>query len=108
MVLGRPFIKEIGLVYSKDEGTVTFENEEEKIIFNMPYKMEMFKYIGKDILKTNNIPSFIMTDDNGNQKNTHYSNSLSLGLAYRRDESVTRAIRSLIQIKSKKDEGGVT
>ncbi|GJX06746.1 hypothetical protein Tco_0194678 [Tanacetum coccineum] len=105
IVLGRPFVKETGLVYDKDERTVTFEKEGEKIIFKMPHKMEMFKHIDKNILKTNNIPSFIMTGDDGNQKNTHYSDSLNLGPAYRRDESVTRAIRSLIKIKSRKDEG---
>nr|GEW70792.1 MAK10-like protein [Tanacetum cinerariifolium] len=68
MVLGRPFIKETGLVYDKDEGTVTFKKEGEKIIFKMPHKMEMFKHIDKDILKTDNILSFIMTGDDGNQK----------------------------------------
>ncbi|GJS49506.1 hypothetical protein Tco_0599627 [Tanacetum coccineum] len=108
MVLGRPFVKEIGFVYDKDEGTVTFEKEGEKIIFKMPHKMERFKHIDKDILKTDNIPSFIMTGDDGNQKNTHYSESPNLGLAYQRDKSVTMAIQSLIMIKSKKDEGGVT
>ncbi|GJW34104.1 hypothetical protein Tco_0054136 [Tanacetum coccineum] len=108
MVLGRPFVKEIGFVYDKDEGIVTFEKEEENIIFKMPHKMEMFKHIDKDILKTDNIPSFIMTGNDGDQKNTHYSESPNLGLAYQRDKSVTMAIQSLIMIKSKKDEGGVT
>ncbi|GJX39920.1 protein kinase-like domain, concanavalin A-like lectin/glucanase domain protein [Tanacetum coccineum] len=61
MVLGKPFVKETGLVYDKDEGTVKFEKEGEKIIFEMPHKMEMFKHIIKDILKKDNIPSFIAT-----------------------------------------------
>ncbi|GJW73842.1 ribonuclease H-like domain-containing protein [Tanacetum coccineum] len=65
MILGRPFVNETRLVYDKDEGTVTFEKEEEKIVFKMPHKMEMFKHIDKDILKTENIPSFIMTGDDG-------------------------------------------
>ncbi|GJR80799.1 hypothetical protein Tco_0151584 [Tanacetum coccineum] len=85
MVLGRPFVKEIGFVYDKDEGTVTFEKEEDNIIFKMPHKMEMFKHIDKDILKTDNIPSFIMTGNDGDQKNTHYSDSPNLGPAYQRD-----------------------
>ncbi|GKE14892.1 hypothetical protein Tco_1422469, partial [Tanacetum coccineum] len=63
IVLGRPFVKETRLVYDKDEGTVMFEKEGEKIIFKMPYKMEMFKHIDKNILKSYNIPSFIMTSD---------------------------------------------
>nr|GEU41912.1 protein kinase-like domain, concanavalin A-like lectin/glucanase domain protein [Tanacetum cinerariifolium] len=30
MVLGKPFVKETRLVYDKDEGTITFEKEEER------------------------------------------------------------------------------
>ncbi|GJZ40691.1 hypothetical protein Tco_0587577 [Tanacetum coccineum] len=90
MVLRKPFVKETGLVYDKDKGTVMFEKEGEKIIFNMPHKMEMFKHIDKDILKMDNIPSFIITDDDGEQEKTSYSDSLNLGPAYRRDESVTK------------------
>ncbi|GKC80941.1 hypothetical protein Tco_1136658 [Tanacetum coccineum] len=41
MVLGKPFVKEAGLVYDKDEGTIKFEKEREKIIFEMPHKMEI-------------------------------------------------------------------
>ncbi|GKD48372.1 hypothetical protein Tco_1277348, partial [Tanacetum coccineum] len=73
MVLRKPFVKETGLVYDKDKGTVMFEKEGEKIIFNMPHKMEMFKHIDKDILKMDNIPSFIITDDDGEQEKTSYS-----------------------------------
>ncbi|GJS14968.1 protein kinase-like domain, concanavalin A-like lectin/glucanase domain protein [Tanacetum coccineum] len=51
MVLGKPFVKETRLVYDKDEGTIMFEKEEENITFKMPYKMERFKHIDKDILK---------------------------------------------------------
>ncbi|GKB16611.1 hypothetical protein Tco_0850534 [Tanacetum coccineum] len=72
MVLGRPFVKETRLVYDKDEGTVMLKKVGEKIIIKMPHKMEMFEHIDKDILKTDNIPSFIMTGDDGNQKNTYY------------------------------------
>ncbi|GJZ79527.1 protein kinase-like domain, concanavalin A-like lectin/glucanase domain protein [Tanacetum coccineum] len=38
MVLGKPFVKETRLTYDKDEGTVTFEKEGEKITFKMPQK----------------------------------------------------------------------
>ncbi|GJR56725.1 hypothetical protein Tco_0573251 [Tanacetum coccineum] len=78
-VKGKPFEKETGLTYDKDKGTVTFEKEGEKITFKMPHKMER-------------IPSFIVTADDGDQEKTHFSNSLNLGPAYKRDESVTRAI----------------
>ncbi|GJX53113.1 protein kinase-like domain, concanavalin A-like lectin/glucanase domain protein [Tanacetum coccineum] len=36
MVLGKPFVKDTGLVYDKDEGMVKFEKEDKKIIFKMP------------------------------------------------------------------------
>nr|GFA94347.1 retrotransposon Orf1 [Tanacetum cinerariifolium] len=65
MVFGKPFMKETGLVYNKDEGTVTFKKSEEKITFKMPHKMERFKHIDKDILKTDNIPPFVITGNDG-------------------------------------------
>nr|GEU96058.1 MAK10-like protein [Tanacetum cinerariifolium] len=86
MVLRKPFVKETGLVYDKDEGTLKFKNEGEKIIFEMPHKIKMFKHIKKDILKTKNIASFIITGDDGNQKKTRYSHNLKLGPTYRRDK----------------------
>ncbi|GJX86069.1 hypothetical protein Tco_0336843 [Tanacetum coccineum] len=74
MVLGKPFVKETGLVYNKEERTVMFEKE------------------GND-------------DDH---EKTHYSDNLNLGPAYRRYESVTKAIQCLIKMKSRTDRGGVT
>ncbi|GKE50276.1 protein kinase-like domain, concanavalin A-like lectin/glucanase domain protein [Tanacetum coccineum] len=106
MILGKPFVKETGLVYDKDEGTVTFKRGKEKITFKIPYKMRRFKHIDKDILKMDNIPPFVITGDDGDQEKTHYSNSLNLGPAYRRDESVTKAIQCLINMKSRENEGG--
>nr|GFA51612.1 hypothetical protein [Tanacetum cinerariifolium] len=70
--------------------------------------MERFKHIDKDILKTDNIPPFIITGDDADQEKTNYSNSLDLGPAYRYDESVTTAIQCLIKMKSRASEGGVT
>ncbi|GKA51590.1 hypothetical protein Tco_0744786 [Tanacetum coccineum] len=35
MVFGRPFIDETGLVYNEEEGTVMFEQDDEKITFKM-------------------------------------------------------------------------
>ncbi|GKB03196.1 hypothetical protein Tco_0831285 [Tanacetum coccineum] len=46
--------------------------------------------------------------DDSDQEKTHYSDSLNLRPAYKRDESVTKAINCLIKIKSRKGEGGVT
>ncbi|GKA01137.1 hypothetical protein Tco_0673802 [Tanacetum coccineum] len=108
MVFGKPFVKETGLIYNKYEGTVTFKREEEKITFKMPHKMKRFKHIDKDILKIENIPPFIITGDDGDQGKTHYLNNLDLGPAYRRNESVTKAIHCLIKMKNRTDEGGVT
>nr|GEX06964.1 zinc finger, CCHC-type [Tanacetum cinerariifolium] len=71
MILGKPFVKETRIVYDKDERTITFEKDKEKTTFKMPYKKERFKHIDKDILKTNNIPPFIITGDDGDQEKTH-------------------------------------
>nr|GEW06331.1 retrotransposon Orf1 [Tanacetum cinerariifolium] len=60
MVFGKPFVMKTRLVYNKDEGTVTFEKDKEKITFKMPHKMERFKHTDKDILKTDNIPPFVI------------------------------------------------
>ncbi|GKB29872.1 hypothetical protein Tco_0869273 [Tanacetum coccineum] len=45
-----------GLVYDKEEGTITFEKDKEKILFKMPYKMEMFKHIDFTDIKTDRMP----------------------------------------------------
>ncbi|GKC52156.1 hypothetical protein Tco_1074901 [Tanacetum coccineum] len=42
MVFGRPFIDETGLVYNEEEGTVTFKQDDEKIMFKMPHTMKTF------------------------------------------------------------------
>nr|GEU70210.1 MAK10-like protein [Tanacetum cinerariifolium] len=71
MVLGNPFMKEFGLVYDKNEGMVAFRKDEEMITFKMPHKMERFKHIDKEILKTDNIPPFIITDNDSEKKPLH-------------------------------------
>ncbi|GJZ26710.1 protein kinase-like domain, concanavalin A-like lectin/glucanase domain protein, partial [Tanacetum coccineum] len=45
VIFGKPFLEATGLVYDREEGTITFEKDKEKIMFKMPYKMEMFKHI---------------------------------------------------------------
>ncbi|GJS98353.1 protein kinase-like domain, concanavalin A-like lectin/glucanase domain protein [Tanacetum coccineum] len=50
VVFGKPFARNTGLVYDQEEGTVTFEKDDEKITFKMPHKMETFNQIDfKDI-----------------------------------------------------------
>ncbi|GJW86396.1 protein kinase-like domain, concanavalin A-like lectin/glucanase domain protein [Tanacetum coccineum] len=41
MVFGRPFIEEIGLVYNKEEGSVMFKQDDEKITFKMPHTIKV-------------------------------------------------------------------
>nr|GEU60013.1 hypothetical protein [Tanacetum cinerariifolium] len=104
IVLGKRFVKEYGLVYDKDEGTITFEIDRENITFKMPLKMERFRHIDRDILKTNNKPPFVITGDDDDQDKTYYSNSVNLRPTYRRDESVTKSIQCLIKMKSRTSE----
>ncbi|GJT67642.1 protein kinase-like domain, concanavalin A-like lectin/glucanase domain protein [Tanacetum coccineum] len=108
MVLGKPFVKESGLVYDKDEGTLTFEKDKERITFKMPRKMERFKHIDKEILKTDNIPPFIITCDDSDQERTHYLDILSLRPAYKRYGNITKAIQCLIKMKSRTSIDEVT
>ncbi|GKA59776.1 MAK10-like protein [Tanacetum coccineum] len=42
IVFEKPFVEATGLVYDREEGTITFEKDKEKIVFKMPHKMEMF------------------------------------------------------------------
>ncbi|GJZ68001.1 protein kinase-like domain, concanavalin A-like lectin/glucanase domain protein [Tanacetum coccineum] len=42
VVFGKPFARKTGLVYDQEEGTVTFEKDDEKITFKMSHKMEAF------------------------------------------------------------------
>nr|GEU33253.1 hypothetical protein [Tanacetum cinerariifolium] len=61
-----------------EEGTVTFEKDDEKIIFKMPHNMEAFNHIDFKDINTYSIPSFVLgsNDDHGK---TYYSDSLDLG-----------------------------
>nr|GEU52236.1 protein kinase-like domain, concanavalin A-like lectin/glucanase domain protein [Tanacetum cinerariifolium] len=103
VIFRKPLVEATGLVYDKKEGTITFEKDKEKIMFNMPYKMEMFKHIDFTDIKTDRIPSFIIESDDQGNKKTHYSDSLALGPEYKYDENVCRAIRSLIAMKAKRN-----
>ncbi|GJU34009.1 hypothetical protein Tco_1182363 [Tanacetum coccineum] len=56
MVFGRPFIDKIGLVYNKEEGTVSFKQDNEKIKFKMPHTMKIFKQTRFMGASTDSIP----------------------------------------------------
>ncbi|GJZ23984.1 hypothetical protein Tco_0561443 [Tanacetum coccineum] len=45
VVFGKPFMEATRLVYNKEEGTVVFERDKERIIYKMPHKMDMFKHV---------------------------------------------------------------
>ncbi|GJW10428.1 hypothetical protein Tco_1576255 [Tanacetum coccineum] len=106
VVFRKPFMEATRLVYDKDEGTVMFERDKEKIIFKMPYKIDMFKHIDFTDRGTNSIPHFIIERDDDNCKKIHYSKSLDLGPEYKYDKSVCREIRSLMAAKAKRKNKG--
>ncbi|GKD67833.1 hypothetical protein Tco_1321923, partial [Tanacetum coccineum] len=108
VVFEKPFVEATGLVYDREEGTITFEKDKEKIVFKMPHKMEMFKHIDFTDIKTDRIPPFAIESDDDSSRKTHYSDSLDLGPEYKHDENVCRAIRSLIAMKAKRNKGEVT
>ncbi|GJW00905.1 protein kinase-like domain, concanavalin A-like lectin/glucanase domain protein [Tanacetum coccineum] len=82
VVFGKPFARETSLVYDQEEGTVTFEKDNEKITFKMPYKMEAFNQIDFKDVNTDSIPPFVLENNDAHRK-TYYSDSLTLGPEYR-------------------------
>ncbi|GJU74036.1 hypothetical protein Tco_1265441 [Tanacetum coccineum] len=70
VVFRKPFVEKTRLIYDKKEGTVAFTEDNERLIFKMPHKMEMFKNVNFMGVSTDRIPpSVIGGDDNGNEKN---------------------------------------
>ncbi|GJV75195.1 hypothetical protein Tco_1506779 [Tanacetum coccineum] len=100
VLFGKPFVEATGLVYNKEEGTVVFERDKEKIIFKIPYKMYMFKHIDFTDISTGLIPPFVIKSGGDNCEKTYYSDSLDLGPEYKYDEYVCRGIRSLMATKA--------
>nr|GEW20964.1 hypothetical protein [Tanacetum cinerariifolium] len=45
VVFGKPFVEKTRLIYDNNEGMVAFDDNNEKLIFKMPYKIEMFKNV---------------------------------------------------------------
>ncbi|GJZ56874.1 hypothetical protein Tco_0612368 [Tanacetum coccineum] len=78
VVFGKPFARNTSLIYDQEEGTVTFKNNDEKITFKMPHKMETFNQINFNDINTDSIPPFVLgsNDDRGK---TYYSDSMTLG-----------------------------
>nr|GEW41320.1 reverse transcriptase domain-containing protein [Tanacetum cinerariifolium] len=109
VVFGKPFVETTGLIYDKKEEMVVFEDSNEKIIFKMPHKMEMFKNFDFTRVSTDRKPPFIIRGNEDDNEKTYYSDILNLGPKYKYDESVCKAILSLIRMKNmRKSKGKVT
>ncbi|GJX33436.1 protein kinase-like domain, concanavalin A-like lectin/glucanase domain protein [Tanacetum coccineum] len=91
VVFGKPFVRKTGLVYDQEEGTVTFEKDNEKITFKMPYKIEAFNHIDFKDVNADSIPPFVF-ENNDDRGKTYYSDSLTLGSKYKEDESISKEI----------------
>ncbi|GJS49453.1 hypothetical protein Tco_0599574 [Tanacetum coccineum] len=68
VVFGKPFVEATRLVYDREEGTIAFEKDKEKIMFIMPHKMEMFKHIDFTDVETDHIPPFVIESDYDDSK----------------------------------------
>ncbi|GKB58462.1 MAK10-like protein [Tanacetum coccineum] len=104
VIFGKPFVEATDLVFDREEGTIMFEKDKEKIMFRMPHKMEMFKHIDFTDMNTDRIPPFVIEGDDDSSRKTHYSDSLDLGPNYKHDENVCRAIQSLMAMKAKRNK----
>ncbi|GJU86957.1 hypothetical protein Tco_0719876 [Tanacetum coccineum] len=89
MVFGRPFTDETDLVYNKEEGTIMFEQDEEKITFKTPYTMETFKQAKLMGLSTDSIPPSAYEENFGHGR-THYYQSLLIRDEYKQDRGDRR------------------
>ncbi|GKB19277.1 hypothetical protein Tco_0853200 [Tanacetum coccineum] len=85
VVLAKPFARNIGPSCRLEEGTVTFENDDEKITFMMPHKMGASNHIDFKDINADSIPPSILKSNDDHGK-TYYSDSLTLGPEYREDE----------------------
>ncbi|GJY96404.1 hypothetical protein Tco_0513314 [Tanacetum coccineum] len=109
VVFGKPFARNTGLVYDQEEGTVTFEKDNEKITFKMPHKMEASNHIDFKSVNTDSIAPFVLGSNDYRGK-TYYLDSLILGPEYKEDESISKEIRHLIKLEreAKRHNGEVT
>ncbi|GJZ31230.1 MAK10-like protein [Tanacetum coccineum] len=98
MAFGRPFIEETGLVYNREEGTVGFKQNDEKITFKMPHTIEIFKQTRLMGLNTDSIPPSAYEENFGHRR-THYYQSLLIGDEYMQDEGDRRGIKHLMRLE---------
>ncbi|GJU73772.1 hypothetical protein Tco_1265177 [Tanacetum coccineum] len=98
MVFGKPFIDETSLVCNEEEGTVMFEQDDEKITFKMPHTMEIFKQTKLMGLSTDSIPPSAHEGNFGHGR-THYYQSLLIGDEYKQDGGDKRGIRHLMRLE---------
>ncbi|GJZ55888.1 hypothetical protein Tco_0611081 [Tanacetum coccineum] len=98
MVFRRPFIDKTGLVYDKEEGTVSFKQDNEEIKFKIPHTMEIFKQTRFMGASTDSIPP-LAYEENFSSGRTHYYQSLLIGDEYRQDEENRRGIRHLMRLE---------
>ncbi|GJV90949.1 protein kinase-like domain, concanavalin A-like lectin/glucanase domain protein [Tanacetum coccineum] len=99
MVFGRPFIVETGLVYNKEEGSIMFKQDVEKITFKMPHTMKIFKQTRLMGLSTDSIPPFAYEENFGHER-THYYQILLIGDEYKQNIGDNRGIRHLMRLES--------
>ncbi|GJV76379.1 protein kinase-like domain, concanavalin A-like lectin/glucanase domain protein [Tanacetum coccineum] len=109
VVFGKPFARNTGLVYDQEEGTITFEKDDEEITFKMPHKMETSNHIDFKNINTDSIPPFVL-GSNGARRTTYYSYSLTLGSEYKDDEGISKEIQHLMKLEreAKRHKGEVT
>ncbi|GJU79667.1 hypothetical protein Tco_1282032 [Tanacetum coccineum] len=109
MVFRRPFIEEIGLVYNKEEGSVMFKQDDEKIIFKMPHTMKVFEQTRLMGLSTDSIPPSAYEENFGHER-THYYQSLLIEDEYKQDGGDRRGIRHLMRLETEmmNNKGEVT
>ncbi|GKD14000.1 protein kinase-like domain, concanavalin A-like lectin/glucanase domain protein [Tanacetum coccineum] len=98
IAFGKPFIEKIGLAYDKEEGTIIFRKNDERITFKMPHRMEIFRHIDLKDMNTDPIPHFVLGHNNKHGK-VYYSNSLIIGSKYKQNESVSKEIRRLMKLE---------
>nr|GEV05426.1 hypothetical protein [Tanacetum cinerariifolium] len=94
----KPFIEETGLAYNKEEGTIVFWENNEKITFKMPHRMELFEHIDLKDMSTDPMPPFVLENKNEHEK-VYYSNSLIRGPKYKQNESVSKEIQRLMKLE---------
>ncbi|GKE97382.1 hypothetical protein Tco_0020733 [Tanacetum coccineum] len=109
MVFRRPFVDETDLVDNKEEGTIMFKQDNEKIKLKMPHTMEIFKQTRLMGASTDSIP-LLAYEENFITGRTHYYQSLLIEDEYRQDEGDRRGVRHLIRLENEMmdDKGEVT